>query len=118
VVEPVERPRERGAREVHAVQPPVALAHHEPRALEHAHVPRDGRRRHLERLGELADGGRAGRKALQHMAASGVGERREHGVERVDVTINHMVNYKHCPWRAAREEIARGRCVTLATAGA
>src|SRR6185503_20796321 len=50
-IEPAERLAERAPRQVHAVQPSVALARDQPRLLEHAHVPGDRGRRHVERLG-------------------------------------------------------------------
>ena len=92
-IEPAERLAERAPRQVHAVQPSVALARDQPRLLEHAHVPGDRGRRHVERLGQFADAGRAFRQPLEHTAADGVGQRTEHGVERVGLTVNHVVNY-------------------------
>jgi hypothetical protein len=80
-VEPVERLGERTAGHVHAVEPPVALAHDQARVLEHAHVPRDRGRRHFQRLAKLADARGTGRKPLDHVASCGMGERREHRVK-------------------------------------
>ena len=84
------------------MQPPVALAHDQPSALEHAHVPRDRRRRQFEWLGQLAHRGAAGGQAFEHVPARGVGQRCEHGIEWVGLSINHVVNYKHEMSRAAR----------------
>jgi hypothetical protein len=102
-VEPVERFCERTAGHVHAVEPPVALAHDQARVFEHAHVPRDGGRRHAERLGQLADRGRAHGQAFEHVAPCGMGERREHGIKWAGLIVNHIVNYKCEPARAQGE---------------
>jgi hypothetical protein len=99
-IEPVERLGEPAARHVHAVEPPVARAHDQARMLQHAHVPRDGGCRHPEGLGELADRGGTRGQPLQHVPPGGVGERREHGIERIGLTVNHVVNYKHRARRA------------------
>ncbi|HUK61891.1 MAG TPA: hypothetical protein VLV15_01120, partial [Dongiaceae bacterium] len=74
-VEPVERLGERAAGHVHAVEPPVARANDQPRLFEHAHVPRDRRRRHVERQAQLADAGGTARQPLDHVAPGRVGER-------------------------------------------
>jgi len=86
-------PGERAAREVEAVHAPVALAHEQARLLQHAQVPRDGRCGEPERLGEFADARLAAGEPLQHAAAHGVGEGREHGVEVGLLILNHVVNY-------------------------
>jgi hypothetical protein len=92
-VEPVERLGERAAGHVHAMEPSVALADDEPGLLQHAHVARDRGRGHFQRLAQLADARGTAREALDHVAPGGVGERREHGVERVELMVNHVVNY-------------------------
>jgi hypothetical protein len=90
-VHPAQRGHERAALHVHAMQAPVAFAHDEPGVLEHAHVPGDGGRRHAERFGQLAHARRPRGQPLEHATTSGVGERAEHGVERVGLTVNHVV---------------------------
>jgi hypothetical protein len=107
-IKPIKRLGERAAGHVHAVQPPVALAHDQARLLQHAHVPRDGGRGHLERLGELADRGRTRDQAFEHAAPCGVGERRKHGVEGVELTVNHVVNYNHNVPQGARGKLREG----------
>ncbi len=71
----------------------VPLAAHEPGVLEHAHVLGDRRRRHAVRRGQLAHAGYSHGQPLEHATARGVGESPEDGVERVRLTVNHVVNY-------------------------
>jgi hypothetical protein len=66
----------------------------EPRALQHAHVFRDGRERHREARRQLADRVIAGRESREDVAARGVGQRREGVIERPGVMVNHMVYYE------------------------
>jgi hypothetical protein len=65
----------------------------QPRALEDADVFRDGRQRHVEAAGELADGVFAGREAREDFASRGIREGEERVVERVCVMVNHLVYY-------------------------
>jgi hypothetical protein len=51
----------------------------------------EGRQRHAERLGELADGGGAAAKLLKHRAPRRIGERMEDIIERGGL-IRHMPN--------------------------
>jgi len=90
---PRHRPGERAAREVESVHAPVAFANEQSCLLQHAQVPRDGRCGEPERLRQLADARLAAREPLQHAAAHGVGEGREHGVEVGLGILNHVVNY-------------------------
>ena len=69
----------------------VALPDEKTGVFEHAHVLRDRRQRHLERLGELADRAFAAGELRQHRAARGIGQRGEGRVERV--IVNQQVNY-------------------------
>jgi hypothetical protein len=116
-IKPIKRLGERATRHVHAVEPPVALAHDQARLLQHAHVPRDGGRGHLERLGELADRGRTRDQAFEHAAPCGVGERREHGVERVRLSVNHVVNYKHTVRDGARGKTSESEPIPCRQSG-
>jgi hypothetical protein len=90
VRDPLERAAHRHGVERRAANAPLLLDSGEPGALEHADVLRDGGERHRESRGELADGAVAGGEAREDVAAGGVGEGGEGGVEGAG-RVNHMV---------------------------
>src|SRR5260370_535141 len=69
---------ERTGLEVAAVVPAFARAPHEAGQLEHAQVLRYGRKRHVERLGELRDRSAAPGETREHPPSRGVGQRGKH----------------------------------------
>jgi len=71
----------------------LALYACEAGTLEHAHVLGDGRERHREARGELADRAIAVRQARDDRAPRRIGQRGESGVER-GMTVNHVVYYR------------------------
>jgi hypothetical protein len=90
VRDPLEGAAHRHGIERGATHAPFLLHGREPRALEHADVFRDGGERHREARGELADGAVAGGESREDVAAGGVGEGGEGGVEGAG-RVNHMV---------------------------
>jgi hypothetical protein len=62
------------------VNPPVALTSNQSGTFEHLYVLCHGRLRDAVGLTEFADCGRSGAEAGNHPAASGVRQRRKHGV--------------------------------------
>jgi hypothetical protein len=85
----VHRPRPQPA----AVNAPFLLAVKQARALEHAQVPRDRRRGHLKRSGQIADRSLTVREALEDAPANRIGQRGEDGVEGAGSILNHRVKY-------------------------
>jgi len=88
--DPLERAAHRRGVERRPAHTPFLFHRREPCALEHADVLRDGGERHREARGELADGAIAGGEAREDVAAGGVGEGGEGGVEGAG-RVNHMV---------------------------
>lgn len=84
----------------------VSLHGGEARALEHADVLRDRGQRHVESTRELLDRPLASGEPSEDLAASGIGERAEGGVEGLRVLVNHMVYYEA---RATKSQMPRYR---------
>jgi len=63
------------------MDPPIFVPHHQPGIFQHPQVFRYGRKRHIIRGGQIADGNFPLREARQNSAARGVGERRKSGVK-------------------------------------
>jgi hypothetical protein len=68
----------------------IALAHDEPGAFEHVDVARHRGQREIEGRGQLADGRVTLGEPREDGAARGVGEGREHGIERF---LGHRILY-------------------------
>src|SRR5438552_6546125 len=84
-------------------------APHQPGALEHLHVPRDGVERHVEGLGEIGHARGALRQPLDDLSARRVRERCEGEVEnRGRHIFNPWVEYSNWPARVKRSECAKG----------
>ncbi len=71
----------------------MSLDRREPGALEHADVLGDGRQRHVEPAGELADGMIAGGEPGEDFAPGRIGEGGERDVESLHAMVNHLVYY-------------------------
>ncbi len=83
----------------------AAMLHggHQPGRLEDAQVLEDGRQRHVERLGQLADRRPAAGQPRQHGAARRVGERAKHRVQPGFLIHNQLVNYYKKPGLLSRD---------------
>src|SRR6516165_7057299 len=79
--------------ELAAAHPPHFARAGEPGLLQHGEMLQHRRHGHLQRLRQLAHRGRAAREALQHGAASRVGEGLEGEVEGGGL-VKHGLNYK------------------------
>ena len=88
--DPLERAAHRRGVKCRPAHTPFLFHRGEAGALEHADVLRDGGERHGESRGELSDGAVAGGEAREDVAAGGVGEGGEGGVEGA-VRVNHLV---------------------------
>src|SRR5205807_2774100 len=80
-------------------------APHQPRALEHLHVLRDGVERHVEGLGEVGHARGALRQPLDDLSARRVRERRERAVENGGHIFNRWVEYSNWPALVKRSEV-------------
>src|SRR2546422_2926185 len=81
-------------------------APHQPGALEHLHVLRDGVERHVEGLGEVGYARGALRQPLDDLSARRVRERREGEVEnRGRHILNLWVEYSNWPALVKRSEV-------------
>jgi hypothetical protein len=76
-----------------AVDAPFLVAVEQAGPFEDTQVPRDGRRRHLERRGQISDRSLAVREALQDAPPDRIGQSGEDGVERGGSILNHRVKY-------------------------
>ena len=74
-----------------AHHPALLFPPDEPGVLEDLQMLRETGQGHGEGARELGDGTAAGGEYLHHLSARRVGERREHGVERLLVILNHKV---------------------------
>ena len=66
----------------------------EPRAFQDAQVLDEARKRHAERLGELAHGVFPAFESRQDGAPRGIGERIEDSIEAGGLIVNHSVHYR------------------------
>src|SRR5712691_9869245 len=83
-------------------------APHQPGALEHLHVLRDGVERHVEGLDEVGYARGALRQPLDDLSARRVRERREAEVENRGHIFNLWVEYSNWPALVKRSEVAPG----------
>jgi len=72
---------------------PIFVTLDQSRAFEHAQMLRHGRKRHVVRRSQVADGGLAESELREDAAAGRVGKSTEGGVEDRDWMLNHMVYY-------------------------
>ena len=91
VLDPFDGFGHRARSQTATMNPPFPVSVEQSRALEHAQVARDRRRRDLERGRQVSDGCLAMSEALEDAAANGVGKRGEDGVERAGLILNHQV---------------------------
>lgn len=79
--------------EAAAPNPSVFRAGEEPGILQNPKVLRDGRERHVERLGQVADRGLSPRQSRQDTTAGGIRQGGEGRVQCAIGIVNHMVKY-------------------------